>query len=409
VSQPYDSVIPPRQSSIGLVTYELAKRIARSCDVVVYLKKDASGKSAELREGVKFKFFRIKADELFQTLIRKVFGNKGLSKDPRKPLFASRLYFWWYILRVAMDVKREKCDIVHVHNYPQFASLVKTVNPGAKVVLHMNCEWLNQLDPAATAARLEKVDLILGCSRFIAGRIKEAFPEVSGRCHALHNGVDPDMFSGGTRSGTESGKSILFIARISPEKGVHVLVEAFREVLKKHPDARLVLVGYRKAVPRELLVDFSDDPRVRDLARFYEKDYFSQVKDMIPPEDEDKVVFTGQIGHDDTVRYYREANVFVFPSVWNEPFGIPVVEAMASGTPVVATRSGGIEEIIEDGRSGLLAERGSAGELARGMMRLLEDGALREQVVQNGRKRVKDVFSFDRIAEDLLARYESII
>src|SRR5690606_15060323 len=88
----------------------------------------------------------------------------------------------------------------------------------------------------------------------------------------------------------------------------------------------------------------------------------------------DAVRFTGNVAHGPALAdLYRSGDVCVFPSIWEEPFGIPVIEAMATGKAVVATRGGAFPEIIEDGHSGLLVERGNAEALALALLRILGD------------------------------------
>jgi glycosyltransferase involved in cell wall biosynthesis len=84
-------------------------------------------------------------------------------------------------------------------------------------------------------------------------------------------------------------------------------------------------------------------------------------------------VFHGPGLQTETIDFYRRATVLVFPSVWQEPFGIPIVEAMACGLPVVSTCSGGIPEIVEHGQTGMLVARGDAEQLALAISQVIDD------------------------------------
>ena len=110
----------------------------------------------------------------------------------------------------------------------------------------------------------------------------------------------------------------------------------------------------------------------------------------------------------DLIEFYRSAHVFVFPSVWDEPFGMPIIEAMACGIPVIATHGGGIPEIIEDGKTGFLVERGDTDGLADAILRLLRDKHLMQSVGEAGRQRATEQFSWDRISEDLMSAYKRL-
>jgi glycosyltransferase involved in cell wall biosynthesis len=95
--------------------------------------------------------------------------------------------------------------------------------------------------------------------------------------------------------------------------------------------------------------------------------------------------------------------------VWNEAFGIPIIEAMATGVPVVATRGGGIPEVVVDGETGLLVERGDASALAEAILRILSNENLRTSMGRAARKRAVELFSWEKISRDLLVQYENLL
>jgi len=105
----------------------------------------------------------------------------------------------------------------------------------------------------------------------------------------------------------------------------------------------------------------------------------------------------GWLGQGDMARVYREADICVVPSMWDEPFGIVAVEAMASGRPVVASRGGGLQEIVVDGETGFLFERGDSAALAERIARLLDDAALREAMGAAGHKRALQHYDWDNV------------
>jgi glycosyltransferase involved in cell wall biosynthesis len=296
---------------------------------------------------------------------------------------------------------------VHVFNFSQFLPVLRRFNPGARIGLHMQCDWLKQLDPSWTGKRLGAADLLLGCSDFVAEGIRHAHPQYADRCLTLYNGADVGRFSqtGPRADGRPDSKRILFVGRVSPEKGVHVLMRAFRRVLEHHPDAQLDVVGPTGAAPPEYIVSLSDDPEVRNLSAFYLRDYDELLREETPPAVAGSVKRTGDLPYGELVDRYRQSDIFVFPSVWHEPFGMPNVEAMACGLPVVATRGGGIPEIVADGETGFLVDRGDPDQLADALIRLLDDPPLRREMGEAGRRRARERFSWERIAADLLSVY----
>jgi len=107
----------------------------------------------------------------------------------------------------------------------------------------------------------------------------------------------------------------------------------------------------------------------------------------------------GKISHDDMPGLYREADVCVVPSLWDEPFGIVALEAMASALPVCASRVGGLQDIILDKTTGLLFERGNAAALAAALRRLLENGQMRRTMGKAGRARAVEHYGWDALIE----------
>ena len=406
VPQPLEMIFPPMQSAIGIWTYEIAHRLARSHDVIVY--SGCLQRRVRFDDGVHYRRVSPVPDLWLRRLLERFSG----FYDVRRPLFASSLYYWGYAWQVANDLKKRQCDIVHVHNLSQFVPIIRAFNPDIKIVLHMHCEWLSQLDPTMIERRLGQVDLVVGCSEYVAQKIRAAFPEIAARCQVVHNGVDVNRFysrNGSMARKKNGARRLLFVGRISPEKGLHVLLEAFQEVASRHPEVQLEIVGPEARPPVEFIVALSDDPQVRGLEPFYKQSYLIQLQKRLPASLLRRVTFSGPVPNALLINRYCDAEMFIFPSVLNEPFGMPIVEAMACQVPVVATRGGGITEIVKDGQTGLLVERGNARALADAILFLLANEDLREAMGKAARQRALQRFSWEGIAEDLLGKYEAVL
>jgi glycosyltransferase involved in cell wall biosynthesis len=390
INQPFDGVLPPDLNSIGLWSYEIARRLAGRHDVRVYAGTGGFRGRRETCHGVEYVFQPVGAGNRARRLIEQL----PFLETSGKPCFSRAYFYLDYVFQVARHVRRFRPDVI----------------PRASVVLHMQCEWLTQLHAAMIERRLEHADLIIGCSQFIAESIRAAFPRMADRCHAIYNGVDPAMFCpNGLGSRCNGGEQeVLFVGRGSPEKGIHDLVQAFNAVLARHPNTRLKLIG--RMAPG--LIDFiakvcDGDPITADLARRYRSNYKSHLLNSVSPEVAARIEFQDNIQNHQLPESYRRATVFAFPSAWPEPFGIPVVEAMACGIPVVATRSGGIPEIIDHGRTGVLVERANPAGLADAIISLLQNPGLRQQLGDEGCRDVVQRFSWDKIADDLTSLYRS--
>jgi glycosyltransferase involved in cell wall biosynthesis len=200
---------------------------------------------------------------------------------------------------------------------------------------------------------------------------------------------------------------LLFVGRIWPDKGPHVLLEAFKKVVERRREVQVALAGWKSGPPPEFVFLLTDDKKVLDLAPLYRGDYFEHLRGILPPDLWRQVSVQEDLPHSELAGHYRMFDIFVGPSVWNEPFGMVIVEAMASGLPVIATRGGGVPEIVENGETGLLTERGDSAELAEAITSLLENDDLRESMGRAGRKRVLQLFSWEKVSERLLTLYQA--
>ena len=414
VHQPIGTISPSALGgSIDIWIYEVARRLARSCDVMVYAKKGRYQKEVEYDKGVHYRRISSAADEWFTYVSMTA---DRLFAHAKRPLFASSLYYLTYILQVAKNLKAEKCDVVHLQNFSQFVPIIRAFNPKIKIVLHMHCEWLTQLRRAVIERRLREVDLVIGCSEYITEKIRRSFPQFAKRCQTVYDGVDVNNFVGEKGSSVEEKKGVkrlLFVGRVSPEKGLHVLLDAFQKVVDHYRQVHLKIVGplmrsaFSLARAYEFIFAVSDDPKISGLEPFYHGSYFSHLKGKISLDVASRVSFTGFTPYAHLVNHYRDADILVNPS-FSEAFGMSLVEAMACQVPVIATRVGGMKEIVEQGETGILVEPGDASVLAEGILRLLLDEDLRKLMGKAARKRAVELFSWEKIAENLLCQYKNI-
>jgi spore coat protein SA len=418
VSQPFDNIIPPVEvGSIGIWTYQVMRALAdRELEFVVYSKRFADQPLVEHYDGVEYR--RVSVPSLLDETAARPFklAEKLLRYPwPKRPFFSTVGSNLAYIWRVASDLRSQQIDIVHVHNFTQFVPVIRSLNPRVKIVLHMQCEWLSQLDRAMIEPRIREADRVIGCSQHVIDLVSQRFPEYAERCQVVYNGVDPKIFSGSSGSQPEqpgSPKRLLFVGRVSPEKGIHVLLEAFNEVLEEYPDVQLDIVGPPAGAPYEYIVMISDDPLVRDLARFYhghlmKENYLQDLQALIPDKNKSKVNFVGGVDHSKVVNYFQRADVLINPSL-SEAFGMSLVEAMGNRKPVIATRVGGMKEIVLEGETGLFAEPDDPQSLAQAILKLLKDDDLRKAMGEAGFRRVGEHFSWERVAGALWEGYLSI-
>ena len=200
---------------------------------------------------------------------------------------------------------------------------------------------------------------------------------VSGRFHAKHNTTERVMVQ--NRYGTAESY-ILAVGNLQPRKNLAELVRAFATVHDRFPEMRLVVAGQAQRRSSRLL------PLAESMgvARH--------------------VVFPGYVPQDDLGALYRCASVFVHPSIY-EGFGLPILEAMACDTPVVALNASSVPEVVED--AALLTDPATKDGLASAICQVLEDRDLAHQLVARGRERVKR-FSWRATAQKTTEVYRSI-
>jgi glycosyltransferase involved in cell wall biosynthesis len=412
VAQPIEGVLPPGQTSIGIWTYEAAPRLARfaGTEVLTYSRRfrhSANGRSARI-DGVTHRFIRTGPNRVWDKLGKvadRVLRNK------RYPSYARAWFHGVYAVQVGLDVRRRKCDVVHVQNWTSLVPLIRLLNRRALVVLHMHCEWLSQLDRRQMRRRIARTDLVLGCSEHIADEMRRAFPDLAGKFAVLPNGVDPQRFTPAAPEGSaddEAEPIIVFVGRVSPEKGVHDLVTAMERIVARRPNVRLELIGPVGAMPADRIIGVSDDPEVVALAAWYSADSGDQLRQMMPPEVAARVEFTGPLPHGDVVERIQRCRVLVNPS-YSESFGMSLIEAMACARPVVATRVGGMPTIVDDGHTGLLVDRADPAALADAVVELLDDPHRADEMGRNGRARVEARFSWEVIARTAHECYASTV
>ncbi len=410
ISQPWNTVIPPVNSgSIAIWNYQVSKRMAQSHDILVYSKRSRGQRKRGRYLGVNYRRFRIAPDQWLNRILKRLTRSSDQS-----PYFSASWHYIWYITRIAIDLRSSlfRPDVVHIHNFSQFVPVVKKMLPGTKVVLHMHSEWLSQLDRTQIADHLKYADLIAGCSQHVIDKVREAFPHYQERCWSVYNGADENVFCKNPHVLNDESDEfkIIFVGRISPEKGVHVLMEAFEQVAERFPQVKLEIIGPDAVTPYEYLVALSEVPLIKDLERFYHRGmrYLDYLKSILPLALAQQVEFVGSIPHNEISSYYQRADLLVNPS-FSETFGVSLLEAMACEVPVVATPVGGMREVLLENETGVFVEQGNSASLARAIIHLLQDKHLRLKMGAKGRERVIEKFTWGWVADQLTSHYNNIL
>nr|WP_245339076.1 glycosyltransferase family 4 protein [Paenibacillus shirakamiensis] len=231
---------------------------------------------------------------------------------------------------------------------------------------------------------LGKANLIIGNSLSLQNHVKRKFPSLQHKVHHVHLGVDLNQFIlRKERIRTKvSPFVILYAGRLTPIKGIPVLMKATHLVKKSIPSARLVLAG--------------------GAGKSSYKRHLQQVASSLRIP----VTFKGAVSRGQMPQFYRSGDCFVCPSQGHEAFGLVNVEAMASGVPAVASKNGGIPEIIRHGHNGLLVSKFRSPEhFAREIIKIAKQPSLAKKLTHQARKDVTAKFSWRTTARKLEKLY----
>jgi glycosyltransferase involved in cell wall biosynthesis len=407
VTQPFDGVLPPHQNSIGLIVYNTALEVARQAEVTVYGKRRDD--------------YQVPADLPFRmSMVSTPLADATQRLASRYPRWSKRFGLAAadeshldYAGAVNRQLNSSAAQLVHVMNYWNWSRKLED-RKRRRLVLEMQSEWLSQMDPAEVASQMQAVDAVVAVSDHIAKLFKAAVPGYAGHVATAYNGVDTDQFRPAQSAPAGDGvRRILFVGRASPEKGVHTLIDAFARIAGRYGDVQLDIAGPRSLLPESFLVGISADPLVRALSRFYDgsqaSSYHEYLDQLVARHGlQGRVRFLGSLGHKQLIAHYQSATLVVNPSL-SESFGISIVEGMASGVPVIATRVGGMLETVVHGETGLSVDADQPQALAAAMEIVLSEPERARAFGAAGRVRAVEHFSWRARARRLLELYSRVL
>lgn len=300
-----------------------------------------------------------------------------------------------YCQRVAAFLATERWDRVELFNRPAFVGPVAAAARGAPLILSLHNEMLRpeRMELEAGRACLQQVQRVVTISDFIKEGIVRLYPEHAGRLRTIRSGVDLKRFrpgvhpqAGALREKHQLGDRpvILSVGRLSPRKGIHLVLQAMEAVRRTHPEAVLLHVGSRWYGSND------EDEYVRSVWR--------QAARL-----GDAVRLAGYVPYDQIDGYFGLATLFVNASQWEEPLARVHYEAMAAGLPIITTDRGGNAEVVEEGINGLFARPFDQVEgFAEAISLLLKDPALGRSMGEQGRKLAVRHYGWKRVARELL-------
>jgi glycosyltransferase involved in cell wall biosynthesis len=302
-------------------------------------------------------------------------------------------------------------EIVHLSNV-MLAGLARPLKErlGAPVVATLTGEdsFLEKLPQpyyeqarAELRARAADLDCIIALSRDYAEFMSDYLSLPREKIEVMRPGLNLEGFraAGSREQGARSGepeagdepKTIGFLSRICPDKGLHLLVDALRamQIMPGAPACRLRVAGYLDHVDRAYLADMQTQSRSWGIANRFE--------------------YVGEPDRAGKIDFLKSLDVFCVPSLLRESKGLPVLEALACGVPVVLPDHGAFSELVADTGGGLLYDPGRPGALEAALVRMLSDSDLASRCEREARQAVHARYTAERESCDVLALYERLL
>jgi len=290
--------------------------------------------------------------------------------------------------RVRRWLREGNFDVVHVHDPapPSVGLLVCMIAKGPIVATFhaatIRSKWLAAWGPVIRPW-LEKISGRIAVSDF-ARRLQ--VEHLGGDAVIIPNGVHVDFFAHGPSlpgyARGVDGPTIGFLGRYDePRKGLPVLLEAMRTVVRKHPGARLLIAGRGDA---------------------------AQLRELIGEDLRPHVALLGELSEEDKAAFLRSVDVYCAPNLLGESFGVVLIEALAAGAPIVASDLDAFARVLEHGEAGVLVRRGDPAELARTLCELIADPERRAALSEGGAA-VAAAYDWDVLARRILTVYETVL
>ena len=283
-------------------------------------------------------------------------------------------------------------DVIHAHDW-LVAYAAKTLKDSFKIpvvsTIHatesgrnsgIHDEVQRYINDTEWMLTYESTEVIVN-SNFMKSELQRLFGLPFEKINVIPNGVNLNLYNGVERDynfrrqyAADNEKIILYVGRLVYEKGIQNLIAAMPKVLNNYHDSKLIIAG-----KGGMIDELRDEVRRLNI--------------------ENKVYFTGYLNLTQVTKMYKCADVAVFPSTY-EPFGVVALEGMLSGTPVVVSDVGGLNEIVEHKVNGMKSYAGNPNSIADSILELLFNPELCANVAKAAKAKVKSQYNWNKIAQD---------
>ncbi|MET3291017.1 UNVERIFIED_CONTAM: spore coat protein SA [Brevibacillus sp. OAP136] len=372
VIAPEQLPVPPiKGGSVETVIYEIVRRLSLHHQVVLISRSHASLPSVSRLQGGRLTIIRL----------------------PVSGRYA-------FIQAAMRRVKGSRFNLIQIENRPTFVPHVRKAFPHTPIMLQLHSlTFMSKLSKERASSILRQTNGITSVSSFLTAVMKSRFPAHAHKFSTARLGVDTVKFRPRSpafkqqlraRWGVSGTYNILFVGRVVYGKGLHTLIKAVALLKRRYANVRLIAIG-------------SSWPGVAAQSPYIRRVRLLSQTLGVP------IRFTGYIRPTRIAELYHLGDVFVCPSQYREGFAMVNTEAMASGIPVIASRRGGITQIIEHGKSGLLVSAfTSPAAFANHMMAVKASSSFAGRLSIGGRRRAVEKYSWAHTVQALLRHYQRL-
>lgn len=377
----------PQDHLTAMFLFELSKRHAENYNIFFLVPHTKGVKFKEVWQNVTIYRFRYFWPEKLETLCYGSGIIPNLKKNHLLYLILPFLFFFQFI-NICLLIKKEKIDIVHAQWF--FPSGL-TASVAAKIfhkplifsshgpdILNLSGVFWDKIRRFV----IKQANLVTVISPLFIKNLIDLYPPVKDKIFSISMGIDANLFFFQPHRNNNKEPKLLFVGRLSPVKGVNYLIRALPGVLEKFSKVRLEIIGYGAQ----------------------EKELKALVKNLSL---ENKITFIGPVPNRELPKYYQHSFCYILPSIV-EGLPVAIMEAMACGCPVIATSVGGVRDLIENNVTGLLISPKSVDEISQSVIRLLSDKILRENIIQNARKKIEENYEWNIIASKFEKLYDKV-
>ncbi len=329
---------------------------------------------------------------LFLPFQRKEHGVRILSpKLPKKEVeLIKKRYNVWIVMKynrkvVEMFKKYSNLDVVDVHDWITASAGVKIKKKYGIPLIHtVHSTQLGRPSSKRYPLKLKiermcfrEADRIITISNKMKEELRKLYNVDESKIKVIYNCVDVKKFKRGREK-----DYILFVGRFSRRKGTDILVKAMKLVVKEIPEAKLKMIG-----TGEML------------------EYCKELAEKLKISE--SIEFLGWVPDEELVEAYAHAQLVALPSTY-EPFGLTVLEAMASGKPVITTNISGASEIITNWKNGVVVKVNDVKDLAHAIIKLLKDKKLRKRIGENAYRLAKK-YTWKKAANETIEVFKEVV